>query len=172
MRPPVDEPRLRELARRLARVARVSTRIYLTGGATAVLEGWRETTVDIDLRFEPDTDALLRELPMLKERLGVNIELASPPDFIPELPGWRERSPLAFREGNVEVRHFDLYSQALAKIERGFGQDLEDVGTMIERGLIEPARLRELYEAIEPALYRYPAIDPSVFRQKLDEALG
>ncbi|MFI5004478.1 MAG: DUF6036 family nucleotidyltransferase [Solirubrobacterales bacterium] len=172
MRPPVDEPRLRELARRLARVARVPTRIYLTGGATAVLEGWRETTVDIDLRFEPDTDALLRELPMLKERLGVNIELASPPDFIPELPGWRERSPLAFREGNVEVRHFDLYSQALAKIERGFGQDLEDVRTMIERGLIEPARLRELYEAIEPALYRYPAIDPSVFRQKLDEALG
>ncbi len=88
MRPPVDEARLRELARRLGRVASTPTRIYLTGGATAVLEGWRGSTVDVDLRLEPDLDVLLRELPALKEDLGLNIELASPPDFIPELPGW------------------------------------------------------------------------------------
>lgn len=81
-------------------------RLYLTGGATAVLEGWRDSTVDIDLRLEPETDELLRELPRLKETLGINIELASPLDFIPELPGWRERSPLVFREGNVDVHHF------------------------------------------------------------------
>lgn len=42
---------------------------------------------------------------------------------------------------------------------------------MIERGLIEPARLRELYDAIEPELFRYPAIDPSAFRRKVDDAL-
>jgi hypothetical protein len=171
VRPAVDRERLRKLARALGRVARSPTRIYLTGGATAVVEGWRDSTVDVDLRFEPDEE-LLRELPALKERLGVNIELASPPDFIPELPGWRERSPLIFREGNVEVHHFDFYSQALSKIERGFTQDLEDVGTMIERGLVEPARLRELYGEIEPELYRYPAIDPAVFRRKVDEVVG
>src|SRR5450759_2278772 len=167
MRLPVDEASLRELARRLGRIAKRPTRIYLTGGATAVLEGWRGSTVDVDLRFEPDVDEMLRELPVLKERLDLNIELASPPDFIPELPGWRERSPLVFREGNIEVHHFDLYSQALSKIERGFEQDLDDVRTMIERGLVEPTRLRELYEAIEPALYRYPAIDPAAFRRKV-----
>jgi hypothetical protein len=171
MRPPVDEDRLRELAHRLGRVAKGPTRIYLTGGATAVLEGWRGSTADIDLRFEPDVDELLRELPLLKERLGVNIELASPPDFIPELPGWRERSPLVFQDGNIAVHHFDFYSQALSKIERGFQQDLDDVGKMIESGLVEPARLSELYAAIEPELYRYPALDPSVFRQKVDAAL-
>ncbi len=103
-----------------------------------MLEGWRDSTVDVDLRFEPDVDELLRELPALKERLGVNIELASPPDFIPELPGWRERSQMVFQEGNVYVHHFDLYSQALSKIERGFSQDLDDVGRMIEHGLVEP----------------------------------
>jgi hypothetical protein len=146
-------------------------RIYLTGGSTAVLEGWRPSTIDVDLRFEPEHDALLRELPALKERLGVNIELASPPDFIPELPGWRERSPFVFREGQVAIHHFDPYSQALSKIERGFDQDLDDVRTMIERGLVEPSRLHELYEAIEPELYRYPAIDPSTFRRKVDAAL-
>src|SRR6202167_3962507 len=115
MRPPVDDQRIRALARELARVARVPIRIYLTGGSTAVLEGWREATIDVDLRFEPEADELLRALPALKEELGVNIELTSPPDFIPELPGWRERSPFAFQEGRVDVHHFDFYSQALSK---------------------------------------------------------
>jgi hypothetical protein len=172
MRPPVDEQRIRALARALGRIARGPARIYLTGGSTAVLEGWREATIDVDLRFEPEADELLRALPALKERLGVNIELTSPPDFIPELPGWRERSPFLFREGSVDVHHFDLYSQALSKIERGFEQDLADAHRMIASGLVEPSRLRELYERVEPELYRYPAIDPAAFRQKLDAVLG
>ena len=172
MRPPVDEQRIRALVGALARVARGTVRIYLTGGATAVLEGWRPATIDVDVRFEPEADELLRALPGLKERLQINIELASPPDFIPELPGWRERSPLVFSDRSVYVHHFDPYSQALSKIERGFEQDLADVHTMLERGLADPDRLRELYEAIEPELYRYPAIDPPAFRRKLDAALA
>lgn len=101
MRPPVDEARVRELARRLGHIARGPTRIYLTGTGVSCARGWRASTVDIDMRFEPDADELLRELPSLKEQMGVNIELASPPDFIPELPGWRRRSPLVLQEGNV-----------------------------------------------------------------------
>jgi hypothetical protein len=122
--------------------------------------------VDADVRIEPDTDAMLRALPGLKETLRINIELASPPDFIPELPGWRERSRLAFAEGNVEVRHFDFYSQALAKVERGFQQDLEDVANMLARELITAEKLRDLYNQIEPQLYRYPAIEPRDFRRR------
>ncbi len=135
------------------------------------MEGWRESTIDVDLRFEPESDELLRALPAVKELLDVNIELASPPDFIPELPGWRERSPFLFEEGRIAIHHFDLYSQALAKIERGFEQDLSDVREMLDRGLVEPDRLRELYEAIEPELYRYPAIEPAAFRRKLSATL-
>lgn len=172
MRPPVDEARLRELARALGRVTSGEVRLYLTGGATAVMEGWRGSTVDVDMRLEPEVDALLRELPKLKERLRVNIELASPTDFIPELPGWRERSPFVLREGSLNVHHFDLYSQALAKIERGFDQDREDVRAMIDRDLIKPDRLRTLYEEIEGELFRYPAIDPEAFRQRLEAALA
>jgi hypothetical protein len=171
VRPAVDEKRIRALARELARVARSPVRIYLTGGSTAVIEGWRQSTVDVDLRFEPEADELLRALPRLKDQLGVNIELASPPDFIPELPGWRERSPLIFRDGHVTVHHFDLYSQALSKVERGFAQDLADVRSMIGDGLVKPSRLRELYDAIEGDLYKYPALDPNTFRHKLDAAL-
>jgi hypothetical protein len=171
MRPPVDRERLHALASKLGQAAKTKTIIYLTGGATAVLEGWRDSTVDVDLRLDPDSDALLRALPMLKEELQINIELASPPDFIPELPGWQERSPVVFTAGNVQVRHFDFYSQALSKIERGFNQDLEDVADMLNHGLIRPDRLLKLYEQIEPELYRYPAIDPAAFRAKVTQAL-
>lgn len=170
MRPPVDREKLEALAEQLGRVATGPTVIYLTGGATAVLEGWRASTIDVDLRFEPDSDPLLRALPALKEQLQINIELASPSDFIPELPGWRERSPLVLETGSVQLRNYDPYSQALSKIERGFRQDLSDVNDMLQR-LVEPARLRELYEQIEPELYRYPAIDPPAFRRKLDAVL-
>jgi hypothetical protein len=63
MRPPVDESRIRALAQALGNVARQQVRVYLTGGSTAVLEGWREATIDVDLRFEPEADELLRALP-------------------------------------------------------------------------------------------------------------
>lgn len=171
MRERVDDSRIRALARQLGRLAQSPARLYLTGGSTAVVEGWRASTIDVDLRFEPESDELLRALPALKELLDVNIELASPPDFIPELPGWRERSPFLFAEGRIEIYHFDLYSQALSKIERGFEQDLSDVREMLDGGFVEPDRLRELYEAIEPELYRYPAIDPAAFRRKLSATL-
>lgn len=172
MRAPVDSAKIHELARRLSKLTQADVRIYLTGGATAVLEGWRASTIDVDLRLDPETDELLRELPKLKNELDINIELAAPPDFIPELPGWRERSPLVFESGNVSVYHFDLYSQALSKIERGFTQDLADVKKMVEGGLIKTERVRELFESIEPDLYRYPAIDPQAFRDKVNRAMG
>jgi hypothetical protein len=172
MRPSVDDRRIRELAHELGRIAKSPVRVYLTGGSTAVVEGWRATTIDVDLRFEPESEELLRALPALKERLALSIELASPPDFIPELPGWRERSALILREGSVQLHHFDLYSQALSKIERGFDRDLADVQMMLTGGYVEPERLRELYQQIEPELYRYPAIEPASFRRKLDLALA
>lgn len=167
MRPPVDEERVRAFARELARHTREPVRIYLTGGATAVLNGWRDSTVDIDIRVEPELDEIFRQLPRLKNELAINIELASPPDFIPELEGWRDRSPLAFSEGSVEVRHFDFYSQALAKIERGFAQDLDDVAAMMASGLVDRERLADLFEDLCAQLYRYPAIDPESFRAKV-----
>lgn len=172
MRHEADADRVRALARDLGRHAGQRVRLYLTGGATAVLIGWRASTVDVDIRPEPDDEALFRRLPAAKEAVDVNIELASPPDFIPELPGWRERSVFAFTEGNVDVYHFDPYSQALSKLEPGLDRDLDDVAAMRAHGLVEPARLRELFEEIEPGLYRYPAIDPATFRHRVETFLA
>ena len=135
---------------------------YLVGGATAVLFGWRSTTVDIDVKLEPEHEELLRALPSIKEELAVNVELASPAEFIPLPRGWRERSPAAGREGLLSFRHFDLYSQALAKLERGHASsDLDDVRELFAKGLVEPAELQSGFLEIEPELYRFPAIDPA-----------
>lgn len=172
MRAPVDRQRIHALARELGRVSHSDATLYLTGGATAVIQGWRPTTIGVDIRLEPGSDELLRRIVTLKEELDLNVELASPPDFIPELPGRRERSPLVLREGALTVRHFDLYSQALAKIERGFTQDLDDVASMLEHRLVQRARAIELFEEIEPLLFRYPAIDPESFRAKVARALS
>lgn len=172
MRPPVDADAVRALAGELALAARGPTTIYLTGGATAVIEGWRASTVDVDLRLEPESDALLRRIATVKDELGVNIELVSPPDFVPELPGWRERSPFVLQQGTITVRHFDPYSQALAKIERGFEQDLLDVRAMVDTELIDPHRAQRLFADVEELLFRYPAIDAGALRAKLRRALG
>lgn len=147
------------------------TRVYFAGGASAVLFGWRATTIDVDLRIVPESDRLLRAMPLLKESLELNIELASPADFIPEVPGWAERSHFIGKQGRLSFFHYDFYSQALAKIERGHAQDRDDVEEMLRRGLVEPARALEYFDEIEPELYRYPAIDPASFRRAVNSAI-
>lgn len=91
----------------LGEAARVPTRIYFTGGATAVLVGWRSSTIDVDIRVEPDTDAVFRAIPDIKESLRLNVELASPADFIPVKPGWQDRSPFISQEGLTRFHHFE-----------------------------------------------------------------
>ena len=168
MRRLTDRERLLRFMQHLGRAGREESRVYLTGGASALLHEWRATTVDIDLRIEPDTGELLRAIPALKEELEINVELASPGDFIPELPGWRERSPFITREGHVSFHHYDFYAQALSKIERGHARDLQDVEAMLRLGLVAPEMLLRQFEAIEPRLYLHPAIDPPSFRRSVE----
>jgi hypothetical protein len=115
LRSEADAERIRRLARELGRAVAPGTRMYLTGGATAVLEGWRDSTVDIDVRFEPDSDAALSRIK----------------DLI----------------------------------------DLKDVQSMVSSGQVEPARLLELYEGIEPDLFRFPAVDPTSLRSAIESLI-
>ena len=172
MRRLTEEAGIRKFMRALGAAAREEARVYFTGGVSAVLLGCRPATIDVDLAIVPDRDELLRLLPALKDELEINIELASPSQFVPELPGWEERSSFIAREGKVSFHHYDFYAQALAKIERGHARDRTDVEAMLGAGLVEPARLRELFEAIVPRLYRYPAVDPSSLRRALDETVA
>lgn len=168
MRGPADAAAVSRFLHELGRLARDPATVYLAGGATAVLEGWRSTTIDVDIRIEPDSDDLLRHLPDIKDRLELNVELASPLDFLPEPPGWRDRSPFIAQEGPLTIRHLDPVLQALAKLERGFDQDLLDFDAMLERGLVDRPRLLATFEAIEPYLFRFPAVDPGELRAAVE----
>lgn len=172
MRQKVSADRLTRFINEIGRGAKQAARVYLVGGATAVLLGWRETTIDIDLKIVPEVDEILRKLPQLKETLQLNIELASPDDFVPALPQWEERSTYITRVGGIEFFHYDFYGQALAKIERGHSTDLKDVREMIDRRLVDPARLLELFVRVEDKLYKYPAIDPKSLRQALEQLVS
>lgn len=95
----------------------------------------------------------------------MNIELACPSDFIPELPNWRERSLFITRHGLLDFYHYDPYSQALSKLERGHTRDLADVEAMLRDGLIRKNPLLALFLDFEPLLIRYPSLDPQSFRE-------
>src|SRR5688572_7566215 len=127
MREQVTSERLQEFMKALGDRVTQPTRIFLVGGSTAVILGWRDTTIDIDLKVVPESDESLQLFAGLKERLDVNIELASPDDFIPELPGWEARSTFIAQLAKVTFLHYDFYAQALAKLERGHASDLSDV---------------------------------------------
>jgi hypothetical protein len=172
VRPDADRARIERLLAALGRRLRRPHTVYLVGGTTAVLEGWRESTVDVDLRPEPDSDELLRALAELKEVIDVNVELASPLDFLPDLPDWRERSPWLAHHGNLDVRHLDLRLQALAKVERGFETDLADVRAMLDRGLVSADELRAALGAMEDRLFRFPAVDAPGLARRLEHALA
>lgn len=140
MREAADLTRIERFMRALGDHVREGGRVYLTGGATAVLHGWRSSTIDVDVKFVPDSDEFYRALPQL---------------------------PFIRREGRVSFHHFDLCAQVLAKIERGHEQDVRDVADFLNSDLVTRAALRAYFEAIEPQLYRYPALDPARFRERV-----
>jgi len=164
MRPPVDIARLNDFMAAMGRKTKGAGRIYLTGGATALLHGWRSMTVDVDIKADPEPSGFFESIATIKDELSLNIELASPSDFIPELPNWRERSLFIARHGQLDFYHYDPYSQALSKLERGHTKDIADVEAMLRDGLIGKQFLLSLFLKIEPMLIRYPSLDPMSFR--------
>lgn len=157
MRGEADAGKVRMFLRELSRRARGPGSVYVTGGATAALLGWRDQTIDIDLKLDPEPAGAFEAIARLKDELDVNVKLASPDLFTPTLPDWRQRSPAIDVSGSVKFFHYDLRGQALAKIERGHARDLADVSAMLERKLLTVAELEHAFETIEPALLRYPA---------------
>jgi hypothetical protein len=172
MRSPLDVERLRQVLDALGRACRGPGVLYLTGGATALLEGWRDSTVDIDLKLDPEPEGVFAAIARIKEELDVNVELASPADFVPELEGWREESRFVGRFGLIEVRHYDFRAQALSKLARGFGRDLSDVRAMRDRGLVTCDGLRAALEEMTPRLERFPRVDRRVLVRRLEELCG
>lgn len=159
MREPLDRDRLQRFLTALGAAARGPGNVYLTGGATAVSYGWRARTIDVDVRLDPEPAGAFDAIARLKDALDLNVELASPSDFIPEVPGWRERSVFVMRAGPIEVYHYDPVSQILSKLARGYERDLADAEAMVAHGLASRAAVAEAFASIVDALPRYPRLD-------------
>ena len=165
--------RIREFLRALGRQARQPARAYLAGGASAVLVGWRDATIDIDLALAgPGEEELLRAIPALKEQLQVNVELATPAHFLPLPAGWEDHSRFEVQEGRLAVYHVGFVWQALAKLHRGHRLDLEDPRAMVRLGLVDGEEIRSAFDTIQPQLFRFPNIDPASFRRAVDAFLS
>jgi hypothetical protein len=136
-----------------------------------VFEGFRSQTPDVNLTFEvnPENHAALIKVPRkLKEELSLNVEEASPAEFIPLPHGYRERSLFVGRFGQLNVFHFDLYSTSLSKIERGTEEDFADVLSLLRSGRINMQKLTSDFEKILPAVeVTSLKQDPQQFRRHL-----
>src|SRR5437764_11331707 len=102
MRQPVTLDTLNRFMEELAAASRSPGKVYFTGGATALLLGFRDQTIDIDLKLDPEPEGAFEAIATLKNRLNVNVELASPDDFIPRTADWRECSRFIDSIGGVE----------------------------------------------------------------------
>lgn len=168
MRPNVDSQKIERLMQVLGKEAQGAGCIYFTGGASALLIGWRSSTVDVDIRLDPEPPGIFQAIAKLKQELNINIELASLQDFLPPLPGWRDRSVFIGKQGQISFYHYDFTAQALSKLSRGFDRDIKDVQAMYEQKLLSLRELRDCFEAIAPELIRFPSFDTDVLRSKVE----
>ncbi|MEO1133728.1 MAG: DUF6036 family nucleotidyltransferase [Cyanobacteria bacterium J06639_1] len=167
MRSTIDAEKLEKFMHRLGREARGSGCVYFTGGASALLVGWRKATVDVDLRLDPEPQGIFQAISKLKRELNINIELASPQDFLPPLPGWRERSVFIGQRDQVAFYHYDFTAQALSKLSRGYERDINDVKAMYEQKLFSVDDLLTCFKAIEPELIRFPSLSPEILEDRV-----
>lgn len=159
---------MKELARTAPRKGHY--RVFITGGGTAVLLGWRQTSIDVDLCA--DRDEVFRDIQGVKERLSLNVEFARPDDFVPLLDGSQDRHLLIDAIGNVAFYHFDPYTQVLSKIIRGFRRDLSDAREFIRSGLVDPTSLQTLVWKIpDSAFARYPTLSRIAIQRAVFEFL-
>jgi len=146
-------------------------RVLFVGGGTAVLAGWRESTIDADLYS--DNEEVFRDVQGIKERLQLNIEFARPENFVPALAGSDDRHRFIETVGKVSFYHYDPYAQLLSKVVRGFNRDMQDAEGFLDSGMVDAERFRSLVSAIPDAAYvKYPALSRGAVLAAVDDFLS
>ena len=170
MRPSVDKTAIESFLQQLGRAFRKPGRLYLVGGAALVHAGVRPGfTQDIDIQVSGANEGeLIVAIQRLIQQLQINVEFASPADFIPLPSQWEMHAQYVGRYGGVDVFYFDFYSIALSKIERGNSRDIDDVKLLVQQGIITLNELDAAYREVLAQLGqgRYPRITPQRFSER------
>jgi len=173
MRQELTRERLLELVKALARAAprRRTYRLFLVGGGTAVILGWRRASIDVDLFSEQD--ALFAHIQEIKERLNINVELARPEDFVPPLAESDDRHVFIDRIGAIALYHYDPCAQLLSKVVRGFQRDMDDARSFMDSGMVDGEKFRSLVRGIPDAAYaNYPRLSRRGVENAVDAFLS
>jgi hypothetical protein len=140
VREPAERARIDRFLRTLGRRLRHPVRLYLVGGAIVVDLGFRNATLDVDYVVEADDPRALDEfeqlIPSLKNELRLNVEPASPADFLPVPPNVLGRARYVRTYGNLSVYYYDLPTTIISKIARGTERDLADVESLVRSGQV------------------------------------
>ena len=141
MRAPADRERIERFLTRLGALTRQPGRIYLVGGTTmVVLRGSvrrRSTWTSLSRLTIRRPSSMRFAASKMRSTSTSNSPLPATSSPLPA--GWRERSIFVGRYGALDVFHFDLYSVALSKIERGTERDFQDVAALAQSDRIELA---------------------------------
>jgi hypothetical protein len=151
---------------------RQSGRLYLTGGAALVHRGIRPgQTLDIDINITIDPTNLMAQIAQLKQKMNINIEFASPGDFIPLPTQWEARSAFIQRYGQVDAFYFDWYSIALSKMQRANQQDTIDVQLLVRQGYVGVSELDLLYQDVLNKIGKppYDRLLPNLSQQQFSQ---
>ena len=100
--------------------------------------------------------------------MQINVEFASPADFIPLPSQWEMHARYIGRYGEVDVFYFDFYSIALSKIERGNNRDIVDVKLLVQQMIISLDELDVAYQEVLAQLGKgkYPRTTPQRFSER------
>jgi hypothetical protein len=132
-------------------------RLYLTGGAALVHRGIRPgQTLDIDIRITIDPANLAAQIAQLKQKMNINVEFASPGDFIPLPSQWETRSTFIKRYDQVDAFYLDWYSIALFKMQWANRQDVVDVQLLTRQGFVDVTELDLLDQDVLNKIGRPP----------------
>ena len=170
MRPNVDKQAIESFLQQLGRTFRKPGRLYLVGGAALVHAGVRPGfTQDIDIQVGGANEGeFIIGIQRLIQQMQINIEFASPKDFIPLPSQWEAHAQYVSRYGQIDVFYFDFYSIALSKIERGTTRDVEDVKLLVQQQRIGLDELDAAYQEVFAQLGkgRYPKVTPERFAER------
>lgn len=167
MRSSVDRRAIEAFLQQLGRAYRKPGRLYLVGGAALVHANIRSGfTQYIDIQVAASNEGeLIVAIQRLIQQMQINIEFASPKDFIPLPLQWESHAQFVGRYGSIDVFYFDFYSIALSKMERGNTRDIEDVKLLVQQKRITLPELDRAYQEVLAQLGkgRYPKITPERF---------
>lgn len=171
MRQRVGQPEIEQFLVEVGRT-RQPGRLYLVGGAALVHAGIRSgQTLDIDIQITADPTNLTAQIAQLKQRLNMNIEFASPGDFMPLPAHWEARSQFIKRYNQVDAFYFDWYSIALSKAQRVNPQDMVDLQLLVQKGFIDVIELDKLYQDVLNKIGNppYDRLFPNLSQQKFSQ---